>query len=310
MHDYKKHMTHCTVCPRKCKVNRLVGEQGFCKAPVLPKVALVSSHSWEEPPISGINGSGTVFFSHCNLQCRFCQNYDISTEGYGKEISIQRLSEIFLEQQEKGCHNINLVTPTHYIPQICDAIRSAKENGLMIPIVYNTSSYECVSSLRLLDGLIDIYLPDIKYFDNNLAEAFSNAPNYFTIATQAIQEMFRQVGKADISSNGLMKKGILIRHLVLPNCHKDSMHILDWIAKHLGKDTIVSLLNQYTPMYMATDIPTLSRRLTTWEYQKVIEHFFSIGLKNGYTQKKSSSTSAYTPLFDGTGVENLSTKKG
>ncbi|NLK38517.1 MAG: radical SAM protein [Epulopiscium sp.] len=306
MLNYEKYMAHCTICPRACGVNRLEGQLGFCKAPTLPKIALVSSHAWEEPPISGTNGSGTVFFSHCNLQCKFCQNHAISEEGYGKEVSIHRLAEIFMEQQKRGCHNINLVSPTQYIPQICDALHLAKQQGLTIPVVYNTNGYESVSSLRLLEGYVDIYLPDVKYYDNALAESFSHAPNYFVIAQNALQEMFRQVGRNRFSPNGIMEKGIIIRHLVLPNCYKDSMRILDYISGTFGENTILSLLNQYTPMHKAKDIPALSRRLTTLEYQKVVNHFFSLGLKNGYTQKRSSSTSAYTPLFDGRGVEKSS----
>lgn len=302
MLDYKKYIEHCNICPRKCNINRNLGELGFCHSPSLPKLALVSSHHWEEPPISGTKGSGTVFFSHCNLQCKFCQNHKISMEGFGKEVTINRLAEIFLEQQNKGYHNINLVSPTPYIPQIKDALFIAKEKGLSIPIIYNTNGYENVESLQLLDGFIDIYLPDLKYFSNDLSVNFSSAPNYFEIATSAIKEMYRQCGKNQYDKNGLLLKGMILRHLILPGCYKDSLKLLDWLQKTLGNDVTISLLNQYTPMYQANGIKPLSRRLTTYEYQKVVNHFLKIGLKNGFTQKRNSSSSAYTPIFDLRGV--------
>ncbi len=298
MKEYEKLMKHCTICPRKCGVNRWEGQEGFCHAPLLPKAALVSSHQWEEPPISGTKGSGTVFFSHCNMNCLFCQNHIISSEGFGKEISVERLAEILVEQQNRGLHNINLVSPNHFIPQIRDALVLAKKNGLNIPIVYNTNGYENVESLKLLEGLIDIYLPDFKYCDENLARTFSAAPNYFETAGAAILEMARQVGLNRFSEDGLMKKGLIVRHLVLPGCYHDSFRVLDWIRENLGMEATVSLLNQYTPMHHAKEIKELSRRLTTFEYQKVIDYFFEIGLRNGFMQKRSSSTSTYTPIFN------------
>lgn len=298
MREYEELMEHCTICPRRCGVNRLIGQQGFCQAPLLPKAALVSTHNGEEPPISGTKGSGTVFFSHCNMDCLFCQNHSISSEGFGKEISIERLSEVFIEQQNRGLHNINLVSPNHFIPQIRESILLAKEKGLQIPLIYNTNGYESVESLRLLDGLIDIYLPDFKYCDENLARKFSNAPSYFEIAGAAILEMARQVGENKYLENGLLKKGLIVRHLVLPNCYHDSFKVLDWIMVNMGRQTTISLLNQYTPMFRAKEVETLSRRLTTFEYQKVVNYFFAIGLKNGFIQQRSSSTSAYTPVFN------------
>lgn len=293
----------CKVCPRNCNIDRTVDQTGFCHGAKLPKVALVSSHLWEEPPISGTKGSGTVFFSHCNLRCIFCQNYEISENGFGKEVSIERLAEIFMEQQNKGLHNINLVSPTHYIPQIAMALRLAKNSGLNVPVVYNSNGYESLEGLRLLEGLIDIYLPDFKYWDEAMAKEYSSAPNYSQVAAQAILEMRRQVPKDLFNENGMMEKGIILRHLVLPSHYRDSYKILDWIKESLGEETYVSLLSQYTPMHRCNTVKALSRKLTTFEYEKVTDYFLNIGMKNGFMQRRSSATSAYTPIFDLKGVE-------
>lgn len=295
-------LKNCTICPRNCNIDRTNGKLGFCHSGNLPKAALASIHKWEEPCISGTKGSGTIFFSNCNLNCVFCQNYEISNQGFGKEITIERLSEIFLEQQKKEVHNINLVSPSHYLPQVREALLLAKSKGLSLPIVYNTNSYEKKESLQRLEGLIDIYIPDIKYYNHKYAVDFSSAPHYFEFASAAILEMYRQVGKNEFDSNGMMTKGILIRHLILPNCKEDSKKILDWIKENLGHNVYVSLMNQYTPMYHAKQIKQLSRRLTTFEYQKVIDYFLEIGLKNGYIQEKSSASSQYTPIFDLSGI--------
>ena len=295
-------LSQCRVCPRNCGIDRTAGKTGFCRAPYLPKVALVSRHDWEEPPISGTKGSGTIFFSHCNLGCVFCQNHDISQDGFGQEISVERLAEIFLEQQERGFHNINLVSAVQFIPQVAKALEMAKTNGLSIPVVYNSNGYESLEGLKLLDGLVDIYLPDFKYWDDALGLEYSKCPNYRETAAAAILEMRRQVGKDILDENGIMQKGIIIRHLVLPNHYKDSFQVLDWIRENLGKDTYISLMSQYTPMHKAKEIKALSRKLTTFEYDKVVDHFFEIGLKNGFMQKRSSATSDYTPAFDLSGV--------
>lgn len=300
-------LQHCTVCPRNCGADRISGKVGFCGAGTLPKVALVSAHQWEEPPISGTRGSGTVFFSHCNLRCVFCQNHDISQENFGAEISIERLTEIFLEQQSRGLHNINLVSASHFIPQIAEALENAKAQGLSIPVVYNSNGYESLDGLRMLDGLVDVYLPDFKYWDDTLAVQYSKAPHYAETTAAAILEMRRQT-KADIfDENGILRKGLILRHLVLPGHYKDSFRVLDWIRENLGKDAYVSLLNQYTPMYHATEFRNLSRRLTTFEYDKVTEYFLEIGLTNGFVQKRSAATSEYTPLFDLSGVKSAAT---
>ena len=277
-------MKHCTICPRNCGANRYEGEKGYCNAGFLPKCALASIHHWEEPPISGNKGSGTIFFSHCNLNCVFCQNYTISEQAFGKEITIEHLSDIFLSQQKKGVHNINLVSPTHFIPQIKQALLLAKQKGLSIPIVYNTNAYEKVESLKLLEGIIDIYLPDFKYISPDFSKRYSLAHNYADYAKKAILEMKRQQPNMIFDTNGILQKGIIIRHLVLPNCYKDSFDILKWIKQNIGQDTYISLLNQYTPMHKALQYKEISRKLTTLEYQKVVNYFFEIGLKNGFMQ--------------------------
>ena len=302
MEKMNKALSHCQVCPRNCGADRTAGQFGFCRAPYLPKVALVSRHDWEEPPISGTKGSGTVFFSHCNLSCVFCQNHDISQDGFGQEISIERLAEIFLEQQTRGFHNVNLVSAAQFIPQVAKALKLAKEKGLSIPVVYNSNGYESITGLKMLEGLVDIYLPDFKYWNDNLSLEYSRCPHYRETAAAAILEMREQVGPDILDENGIMQKGIILRHLVLPGQYKDSMKILDWIKESLGENTFVSLMSQYTPMYQAKEIKALSRKLTTFEYEKVVDHFFEIGLKNGFMQKRSSATSEYTPAFDLSGV--------
>ena len=302
MEKMNEALSHCQVCPRNCGIDRTAGQAGFCRAPYLPKVALVSRHDWEEPPISGTKGSGTVFFSHCNLGCVFCQNFNISQEGFGQEISVARLAEIFLEQQARGFHNVNLVSAAQFIPQAAKAIKMAKEQGLKIPVVYNSNGYESIEGLRLLEGLVDVYLPDFKYWNNDLGLEYSHCPHYRETAAAAILEMRRQVGKDILDENGLMQKGIILRHLVLPGQYKDSFSVLDWVREHLGAETFVSLMSQYTPMHRAKEIKALSRKLTTFEYDKVVDHFFEIGLKNGFMQKRSSATSEYTPTFDLAGV--------
>ncbi len=293
---------NCTLCPRNCHADRSSGQTGFCKMPSEIYAALASVHMWEEPPISGTNGSGTIFFTGCNLRCVFCQNHDISSENHGKAISVDRLAEIMLEEQAKGVHNINLVTAVHYIPSVAEAIIKAKNNGLRIPVVYNSGGYEKAESLKMLDGLIDIYLPDIKYYSPELSAKYSAAPDYFRHAVSAVREMYRQTGKNAFDEKGLLKKGVIIRHLVLPSHKEDSFRVLDAVKENFGTDTYVSLLRQYTPMYRAKEYKEINRRLMSLEYTRVIDHFFEIGLKNGYMQEKSSATDEYTPIFDLSGL--------
>ena len=312
------YMQACSICPRKCGANRLQGQTGYCGQTAELTAARAALHFWEEPCISGTKGSGTVFFSGCNLRCVFCQNHNIAIGKAGRSISQNRLSEIFLELQEQGAHNINLVTPTHFIPQIANALMTAKDRGLYIPIVYNTGSYETVDSLRLLDGLVDIYLPDLKYYSSELSLAYSHAADYFEKATTAIAEMFRQVGtpvfeitaplQADntvqdsISPLMLMKRGMIVRHLILPGQAKDSKKILRYLHETYKGDIYVSIMNQYTPLPHVADIPALNRMVTPEEYERVITFAERLGIENGFIQEGSAASESFIPEFDGRGI--------
>lgn len=293
---------NCSICPRNCRIDRTKGQIGYCQSGHEIKAALASVHMWEEPPISGSCGSGTIFFSGCNLRCVFCQNYTISSENSGKTISTERLSEIMLEQQARGVHNINLVTATHFIPSIIKAVQKAKNNGLKIPIVYNTGGYEKVESIKMLEGTVDIYLPDIKYFSPELSLKYSGASDYFDYASEAVLEMYHQTGNNIYDDNGIMKSGVIIRHMIMPSHREDSYKVLDWIRDNIGTEACVSLLSQYTPAYNAEKYKEINRKLMSLEYTRVIEHFFDIGLKNGFMQEKSSAESKYTPIFDLSGL--------
>lgn len=291
-------LERCNICPHKCQVNRIKGQIGKCKSGNKVKIALYSIHNFEEPCISGKNGSGTIFFSNCNLNCVFCQNYEISQLGQGKEFEINELADIMIKEQEKGVENINLVTPTSYIIQIAESIKIAKGKGLKIPIVYNTNSYENIESLKLLDGLVDIYLPDLKYYYNKLGKRYSNVENYFEIATNAILEMYRQVGNVQIDSNGILQKGVVIRHLVLPNHIENSKKVLKWIKENLDNKVFVSIMAQYFPTYKAKDIEKINRKLTKKEYQEIMEYVDSIGLDNGYVQELGEHEEKYVPKWN------------
>ncbi|MDI3528688.1 MAG: putative pyruvate formate lyase activating enzyme [Thermoanaerobacter sp.] len=267
------------------------------------KVAKAYLHHWEEPFISGTRGSGTVFFSGCNLKCVFCQNYEISQYQFGKFISVEELAQIFLNLQKQGAHNINLVTPTIHAFSIKEAILLAKNQGLQIPIVYNTNAYENVETLKMLEGLIDIYLPDLKYYDDTLAKKYSKAPNYFEHAIKAILEMYRQVGIPQFDEEGILKKGLVIRHLIMPGCVEDTKKILLWIKENLPKEIYVSLMSQYTPYYQAQKYPEINRKITPKEYDEAINFFFDIGLENGLIQEMESASEDYIPDFDLEGLE-------
>lgn len=298
-------MQSCTLCPRKCGVNRLKGETGYCGQTAVLTAARASLHHWEEPCISGTNGSGTVFFSGCNLRCVFCQNHNIALGKAGKSISVERLAEIFLELQEQGAHNINLVTPTHFIPQIVCALVSAKSRGLSLPIVYNTGGYEEVTSLRRLEGLVDIYLPDLKYFSSEISTAYSQAPDYFEKASAAIAEMFRQVGTPlfeDTGSVPIMKRGMIVRHLILPGEIKESKKILRYLYETYKNDIYVSIMNQYTPLPQVADIPALNRTVTPQEYERVLSFAEKLGIENGFIQEGGTASESFIPEFDGLGI--------
>ena len=291
----------CRLCPRACGVNRVKGERGFCGMGTQPVVARAALHFWEEPCISGKNGSGTVFFSGCNLRCVFCQNQEISRGKAGKEISTDRLSEIFLELQEKGAHNINLVTGVLFIPSIVISLKQAKTKGLQIPVVYNCGGYESVEALRLLEGLIDIYLPDFKYWTSDVAEHYSHAKDYPDRAKEALKEMVRQVGEPVFSPDGILQKGIVVRHLLLPGQRKEAEAILDYLYKTYGDDIYISIMNQYTPMAQSID-KNLKRKVTTYEYDKTINFALNLGVKNGFMQEGNTASESFIPPFDLEGV--------
>ena len=286
----------CTMCPHKCKVNRYENV-GRCKADANLKVALVSTHKFEEPPISGSNGSGTIFFSGCNLGCVYCQNYQISQCIYGKEITIQRLADIMLEQQARGVHNINLVTPTIYSYQIKEAIKIARKKGLEIPIVYNTSGYESVQTLKQLEGYIDIYLPDFKYFDDELAKKYSNVKEYSKYVKQALLEMRRQVKDA-FDSNGIMTSGLIIRHMILPNQVENTKSVIKWIKEKLGEGTIISVMAQYFPTHKANEYGEINRKISKEELQEVEDYLFEQNMVNGYIQELGEHEEEYVPKFN------------
>ena len=264
-----KGLKSCELCPHRCKVNRLEGKIGRCKAGKNVKIALASVHEFEEPCISGKNGSGTIFFSNCNLSCKFCQNYEISGEGYGKEISIEELANIFIKQQEKGVNNINLVTPTMYVYHIIEAIKIAKEKGLKIPIIYNTNGYENVETIKMLKGYIDVYLPDFKYYNNEIAKKYSGIENYYEITSKAIKEMISQVGNPIFDENGIIQKGVIIRHLILPNYMQNTKNVLKYIKENIGEDTYVSVMAQYFPTYKAKQDEKLNRKINIKEYKRI-----------------------------------------
>lgn len=286
----------CNLCPRNCGVNRYES-LGFCKASDKVKVAYYSLHQWEEPVISGINGSGTVFFSNCNLKCIFCQNKKISTLGYGKEISNERLKEIFLELQAKGAHNINLVTPTHYVPQIVEVLKEAKTAGLNIPIVYNTSSYENVSTIMLLEGIVDVYLADLKYFDDSLGCKYSKCENYFEVAKAAIEAMYEQVGKFEIVDD-LMVKGVIVRVLVLPGHADDSKNLIKYLHETYGNNIIISIMNQYTPVEVIDKYPNLNRKVSDEEYENVTNFAVELGVEMAFIQEGETQDTSFIPDFD------------
>lgn len=340
-----KAMENCMLCPRECGVNRKNGETGVCGQTAAIKAARAALHMWEEPCISGQNGSGTVFFSGCNLGCVFCQNHNIATGKAGIEISIERLAEIFLELQEKGANNINLVTAGHFVPQVVEALKQAKQQGLFLPVVYNTSSYEKVETLRLLEGYVDIYLPDLKYVDSTISNRYSHAADYFTYASAAIAEMVRQVGKpefvfertagkegssaefladekkkiseqqnnmifdaaeyqerSEAGESLLMRKGVIVRHLVMPGCVEDSKRVISYLLKTYGNQIFISIMNQYTPLPQCREYPELSRRVTEAEYDAVVDYAIGLGIENGFIQEGDVAEESFIPEFDGEGI--------
>ena len=292
----------CALCPRKCGAERLLGKIGFCGGGKEVKVARAALHFWEEPCISGEEGSGTVFFSGCTMRCVFCQNREISRGEAGKIVSIERLSEIFLELQEKGANNINLVTPMHFAPQITAALDIAKEKGLSLPIVWNTGGWELPESVEAVKDYADIWLSDFKYFDNSLAEKFSNAKNYFEIASESLKKMVGQTGEAVFDDNGMMKKGVIVRHLVLPGHTDDSKKILRWLWENFGDRIWISIMNQYTPLCTDERYPELFRSVTDEEYDEIIDFAVSLGIENAFVQEGGAVGESFIPPFDLEGV--------
>lgn len=332
-------LADCTLCPRNCHADRLAGQAGYCGQTAQIRAARAALHYWEEPCISGTAGSGAVFFSGCPLRCAFCQNHDIAVGRAGKAVTAERLAEIFLELQEKGANNINLVTPTHFVPQIATALRRAKEAGLHLPVVYNTSSYEKVSTLRLLEGLVDIYLPDLKYVSAGLSGCLSNAPDYFEVAKDAIEEMVRQAGapafegpdgrklnarqmnemcggECAADADFLMKRGVIVRHLALPGQAADSRRVLRYLQRSYGDRIYISIMNQYTPMLgigkwmeekRAAGVSErfyggLDRKLTGRVYEKLADYAVEIGIENGFLQEGETAEESFIPEFDGEGI--------
>ena len=288
-------LSKCNLCPRNCGVNRHE-TVGVCGAGDKIKLAYYSLHQWEEPVISGTNGSGTVFFSHCNLKCIFCQNKKISTGGYGKVISNERLKEIFLELQEKGAHNINLVTPTPFVPLIADVLQEIKGKELMIPVVYNTSSYENVETIKIMNGLVDIYLADLKYYSNELGLKYSQCNNYFEVASKAIDEMVKQVGTLEIV-DGLMKRGVIVRVLILPGHIEDSKKIIKYLYDKYHDDVIISIMNQYTPIEKL-EYDNLNRKVTDDEYDEVVNYAYDLGVRMAFMQEGETQSESFIPDFD------------
>ena len=333
---YSKILSDCILCPRNCHVNRINGQTGYCGQTSTITAARAALHMWEEPCISGTTGSGAVFFSGCNMGCIFCQNYQIAHGTVQKALTLQRLSDIFLELQEQNACNINLVTPTHFVPQIASALICAKDHGLHIPVVYNTSGYELPETLHMLDGLIDIYLPDCKYVSGKLSAQYSNAPDYFERCDDALHEMVRQTGEplfyrpednSAISlsssqynefieglssadsiddsqdySGPLMKKGVIVRHLMLPGSFDDSQNVIKYLHNTFGLQIYISIMNQYTPMKQAKIFPSLTRKINPDEYDALIDYAISLGIENGFVQGNDTASESFIPLFDYKGL--------
>lgn len=303
MENLMEILRHCTLCPRECGADRLAGQKGFCGVSgedvLLARAAL---HFWEEPCISGTEGSGTVFFSGCTLKCIFCQNREISRGQAGKLIPVSRLAEIFLELQDKGARNINLVTPTHYLPQIIRALDTAKAQGLTLPVVYNTGGYEKPEMLRLLEGYVDIWLPDMKYLTPSVSKDYSSAADYPDRILPALDEMVRQAGDPVFDANGIMKRGVIVRHLCLPGQGNDSRRILRTLAERYGNRIWISIMSQYTPPPFTLDHPHLNRRLTEREYERLVDFAGRNGIRNAFVQEGSAAEESFIPPFDLEGV--------
>lgn len=296
-------MRSCTLCPRMCRVDRTAGEKGFCGMGAAVQGARAALHMWEEPCISGKKGSGAIFFSGCTLKCVFCQNREIAEGKYGKEISSRRLTEIFLELQGKGAANINLVTAGHFVVPVKEALLRAKEQGLAIPVIYNSGGYERVETLRFLEPVVDVWLPDFKYMDGRLAREYSKAEDYPQTAKKALEEMVRQAGECRFDKEGYIQKGVIVRHLILPGHTRDSMEILSYLHKTYGEHIYISVMNQYTPLPQVKDLEPLNRKVTRREYRRVLDFALELGIEQGYFQEGETAKESFIPLFDYEGLE-------
>lgn len=294
---------NCILCPRECRINREDGKWGYCGMDSKIYAARAALHMWEEPCISGEKGSGAVFFSGCGLRCIFCQNREIAIGKSGKEISVEKLGEIFLNLEKQGAANINLVTGAHYVPQIIEALEIAKGKGLSVPIVYNSSGYEKVETLKLLEGYVNVYLPDFKYMEVSLAEDFSNAPDYLERAKAAIEEMVRQTGNCVFNEDGYIEKGTIVRHLILPGHTVNSKKVLEYLHSTYGNEIFISIMNQYTPVYEQKKYTELNRKVTEREYKKVLDYALEIGLENGFWQTGDTAKESFIPAFDYEGLD-------
>lgn len=295
-------LKECHLCPRNCGVDRLAGQKGFCGVDAGIMVARAALHMWEEPCISGKEGSGAVFFSGCSLGCAFCQNRTISKGQSGKVITVEHLAELFLDLQAQKANNINLVTAGHFLPQVREALILAKEQGLTIPVVYNSSGYEKAEMLRYLEGLVDIYLPDLKYLEADLAGKYSHAKDYPEVAMKALEEMVRQVRTPEFDERGMMKKGVIVRHLLLPGHVRNSKKVLEYLYGTYGDQIYISLMSQYTPMPAMKDDPQLSRKVTDREYDRLLDHAISLGVTNCFIQEGETAKESFIPEFNGEGV--------
>ena len=291
----------CSLCPRMCNTDR-ENTIGYCGVKNTLRVARAALHFWEEPCISGEEGSGAVFFTGCNLRCVFCQNFQIARAQQGKEISVERLSEIFLELQDQGANNINLVTATHYVPQVIEALKIAKDRGLHLPIVYNCGGYERVETLKMLEGFVDIYLPDFKYMDKERAKRYSRAEDYPEVAKKALAEMVRQCGEAKFDEQGILKKGVIVRHLMLPGGIKDSKAVVKYLYETYGDQIYLSLMNQYTPLPHVAEYPEIDRKLKKFEYDRLVDYAISLGVENGFIQEGETAEESFIPAFTNEGV--------
>lgn len=288
----------CNICPRRCGADRENGRLGFCGASNKIRIARAALHFWEEPCLSGANGAGTVFFSYCNMKCVYCQNYRISTRGAGHEVSIGELAEIFLDLQSQGANNIDLVTPTHYALDIAEAVKKAKDSGLHIPVLYNCGGYESVETLKRLEGLIDIYMPDMKYYRDKYAMKYSSAPKYFETACAALEEMYRQTGAVVLDKNGIMQSGVIVRHMMLPGLMLDTKKIMDYLFDTYGNNIYISLMSQYTPLKNVERFPELNRKIDMKKYNSIVDYCMNRGMENVFIQEGSAAKESFIPCFE------------